>query len=308
MRAAAVVNLRAGAVRAGRRWPDLARRLKAAIPGVECCFTEGPGQGALLAEKLARAGFDPVIAAGGDGTVNEVVNGLVAAACDVRLGVLPLASGGDFARSLGLGGVRHALETLMAGEAQAIDVARARFGPSGGTGERHFVNVASVGLGAEVARAVETRWRALPGRLRYLAAAVPRLGRGKGVNASLWLDGEAAGTFPITTVALANGCYQGGGICIAPQAKLADGQIDVTVVEHVSLAEVARHLPLLFSGAIYSYPKVHHYRAARVRVEAAADTPVELDGEAVGAGWLEAELLPRRLRLIRPKGVCGALQ
>ena len=298
MRAAAIVNLRAGAGSAARRWPRVARRLAAAAPGVECSFTEGPGHAALLAGKLAIAGFDTVIAAGGDGTVNEVINGLVASGRDARLAVLPLASGGDFARTLGLGGIGRALAVLAAGASRPIDVMRARFGGEGGTAERHFVNVASIGLGADAALAVQDRLGFLPGRLRYLAATGPLLARGRGVDARLWLDGAEAGAFRMTTIALANGCYQGGGIFIAPEANLSDGLIDVTVVEHVSLAEVALHVRLLFSGGIYSYPKVHHRRAARVRVEAAEDAPVELDGEPVGARWLEAEVLPARLRLI----------
>jgi diacylglycerol kinase family enzyme len=101
-------------------------------------------------------------------------------------------------------------------------------------------------------------------------------------------------------VALANGRYQGGGILIAPQAAIDDGLIDVTLVERAGLVEVAANLRLLYSGDIWSHPKVHHWRAVRVRAEAEPAAPLELDGEPLGTLPLEAEVLPRALRLILP--------
>jgi YegS/Rv2252/BmrU family lipid kinase len=301
MAAAAIVNLHAGAGAARHRWPAVARLLEARLGPVAAHFTEGPGHAMLLAHRLAGAGFDPLIAAGGDGTWNEVVNGVLSSGCGVRVGVLPLAKGGDFARSIGLAGPRHAVETLAAGAVRKVDVVRVRFrGPAGDIRERHFINMASFGLGAEAARRVRGWSRFLPGRARYLAAALPTLAAGRGFDVRLWLDDAAPTEFHATTVALANGRYQGGGILIAPRASIDDGLIDVTLVERVGLAEVAANLRLLYSGDIWSHPKVHHWRAARVRAEAEPGAPLELDGEPVGTLPLEAEVLPRWLRLIWP--------
>ena len=272
----------------------LARRLGP----VEVRFTRKAGDAADLAQELASAGCDPVIAAGGDGTLNEVVNGLLSARCDVRVGVLPIASGGDFARTLGLGGLNAAVETLAAGYCRNVDAIRTRFQNQDGIVERHFVNVASIGLGGMVTRAVQDGWKFLPGSLRYLAACIPKLAAGHVFKIRLFLDGVDTGAFDVTVVALANGRYQGGGILIAPAAVLDDGLIHITLVEPVSLAEVVRHLPILYSGAIYSYPKVRQWQAKRVRVEAQAETPLELDGEPVGILPIEAEALPQALRLI----------
>ena len=182
-----------------------------------------------------------------------------------------------------------------------MDVVRVRFrGPAGEVCERHFVNIASFGLGAEAALRAGGWSRVLPGRARYLAAALPALAAGRGFDVRLWLDDAAPVEFHATTVALANGRYQGGGILIAPQAAIDDGLIDVTLVERVGLAEVAANLRLLYSGDIYSHPKVHHWRAVRVRAEVGTAVPLEFDGEAVGTPPLEAEVLPRALRLILP--------
>src|ERR1019366_9001492 len=107
--------------------------------------------------------------------------------------------------------------------------------------------------------------RALPGSARYLAAAIPVLASGRSFHVTICLDHSLPMAFDITTAAVANGQYQGGGIRIAPEAALADGLADITVVERVSLAEVAANLPILYSGALYSHPRVRHWRAARAR-------------------------------------------
>ncbi len=303
---AAIVNPRAGSGAARRRWPRAARMLAERLGPVKVCFTEGPGHATVLARELADAGYDLLIAAGGDGTLNEVVNGILMGSCDARVGVLPLASGGDFARTLGLAGLAPAVGALAAGESRHIDVFRARFrSPSGAPAERCFLNAASFGLGAVAALGMRHWYRAVPGGARYLAAAIPALARGRSFPVTLWLDDCPSAAFDITTAAVANGQYQGGGIRIAPAADIQDGLADITVVERVSLVEVAAHLPILYSGALYSHPKVRHWRAARVRAEAETEVPVELDGEPVGTLPLEIEVLPRALRFIFPPAGTG---
>ncbi|MGP8245066.1 MAG: diacylglycerol/lipid kinase family protein [Bryobacteraceae bacterium] len=299
---AAIVNPRAGSGAAGRRWPRAARMLAERLGPVDARFTEAAGHAMALAREVAGAGCDLLIAAGGDGTLNEVVNGILTASTDTLLGVLPLASGGDFARTLGLDGLAPAIDTLAAGNSRRIDAFRARFrAPGGAAAERCFLNAASFGLGAVAALEVKGWRRGVPGSARYLAAAIPSLARGRSFRVTLRLDDSPPAAFDITTAAVANGQYQGGGIRIAPEAVIDDGLADITVVERVSLAEVAAHLPILYSGALYTYPKVRHWRAARVRVEGEAEAPVELDGEPVGTLPLEIEVLPQALRFILPR-------
>jgi diacylglycerol kinase (ATP) len=298
---AAIVNPRAGSGAARRRWPRAARMLAERIGPVSACFTEAPGHAAEIARKLADAGCELIIVAGGDGTLNEVVNGILDGPFEGRIGLLPLASGGDFARTLGLADLPSAMNVLAAGNCRAIDALRARFRDKDGAAARRcFVNAASIGLGAVAAEGVRGWSRAVPGSARYLAAAIPALAWGRSFRVSLSLDGSPPAPFEITTAAVANGQYQGGGIRIAPRAAIDDGLADVTVVERVSLAEVAANLPILYSGAIYSHPKVRHWRAGRVRVEAESEVPVELDGEPVGALPLDVDILPRALRLVVP--------
>ncbi len=298
---AAIVNPSAGNGSAGRRWPRAARMLAQHFGALNTRFTDGPGHATALAGELAAAGCELLIVAGGDGTLNEVVNGILAGSSAPRVGVLPLASGGDFSRTLGLTGLACAVDALAAGQARRIDVFRGRFRAAGGVAvERYFVNAASFGLGAVAVLGARGWYRALPGGARYLAAAIPPLASGRSFQVTLRLDDSLAGTFEITTAAVANGQYQGGGIRIAPEAVLDDGLADVTLVERVSLAELAANLRILYSGALYSHPKVRHWRAARVQVEAEMEVPVELDGEPVGTLPLEIDVLPKALRFIVP--------
>ena len=298
---AAIVNPSAGSGAARRRWPRAARMLAERLGPISVRFTDGPGHATALARELADSGCDLLIVAGGDGTLNEVVNGILMGSSDPRVGVMPLASGGDFARSLGLAGLEPAMNALSTGDSRRIDAFRARFrGPGGAPVERCFINAASFGLGALAALGVRGWRRALPGSARYLAAAIPVLASGRSFHVTICLDHSLPMAFDITTAAVANGQYQGGGIRIAPEAALADGLADITVVERVSLAEVAANLPILYSGALYSHPRVRHWRAARVRAEAETEVPVELDGEPVGTLPLEIEVLPQAIRFIVP--------
>jgi diacylglycerol kinase (ATP) len=300
VRPAVVVNGHAGAGAALRAWPRVGRLLRDRLGDVEFCFTEGPGHGALLAHKLASAGFNPVLAAGGDGTMNEVVNGILSSGRELATGMIPLASGGDFARTLEVSDWREAIEVVAAGHVRVIDTAVARFARGTETPERHYVNAASIGIGAEVAASLTGWCRFLPVSARYLAVAVQKVATGRGFDLRLWLDDREPLEFHASTVAVANGRYQGGGICIAPDARIADGVLDITVIEYVTLAELAVSVRLLYSGEIYTHPKVHHWRARRVRAESNTGAPVELDGEAVGALAAEFEVTPGSLRLLCP--------
>jgi diacylglycerol kinase (ATP) len=265
---AAIVNAAAGSGAAGRRWPAAERALAARVGPVQTFFTKGPGHATELARELADAAV--LVVAGGDGTLIEVVNGGAS-----RIAAMPLGSGGDFARTIGVGSVEAAVEAIAAGRWQRVDVWRARYG---GSMERLFLNAAGFGMAGTVAREA-SGWRAL-GSLRYLAAAVPSLASGRSYAVSVRVDDGAAMAFDITTAAVCNGQFQGGGIRIAPEASLGDGLADVTVVERVSLWEVGRRLPILYDGRLYGHPRVRHWRGRRVRVE--GDAPLELDGEAVG--------------------------
>ncbi len=295
----AIVNPSAGSGLARRRWARIAGKIQARIGPVTTCFTEGPGHATVLARKLADAGCECLIIAGGDGTLNEAANGILASGAGVRIMLLPLGTGGDFARTLGLSETAG-VERSPAGQCRSVDAFRARFrGPDGRTAERRFVNAASIGLGAVAARRARRFPRLIPGAARYLLATLPALALGRSFRVTLRVGNAASADFDIITAAVANGQFQGAGIRVAPEAALDDGLADVTVVESVSLAEVLRRLPILYNGRLYSHPSVRHWRTAQVSIEAKAETPLELDGEPVGTLPVEIETLPGALQIGR---------
>jgi YegS/Rv2252/BmrU family lipid kinase len=270
---AAIVNPAAGSGTAARRWPAAERLLAARVGPVKAHFTKGPGHATELARQLRD---DLVVVAGGDGTLNEVVNGGAR-----KIAVMPLASGGDFARTIGVRSVGAAVETIASRRWRRVDVWRAKYAG----GERLFLNTAGFGMAGTVAREAP-RWRAL-GSLRYLAAAVPSLGAGRSYAVTVQVDDGPEMAFDITTAAVCNGQYEGGGIRIAPEASLDDELADVTVVERVSLLEVARRLPILYNGRLYGHPRVRHWRGRKVRGE--GDAPLDRDGEGGGTLPLAVE-------------------
>jgi YegS/Rv2252/BmrU family lipid kinase len=277
VKTAAIVNPRAGGGAAARRWRE-------AGAAVECRYTKGRGHATALARELCAAGYEAILAAGGDGTLNEVVNGVIEAGGRAAVGVIPLATGGDFARMLGIVDVRQALAVAAGGRTWRVDAARAR--PTGAA-PRWFVNTASIGLGAQVAKSMGEGRGLLRGRAGYLALAAAGVARGAAWDVGFQFDeGDAA--CRLTTAALGNGRYQGGGMLLAPRAEIDDGLLDVTAIEAVGLRTLLTNLPALYSGAIYGHPKARHWRARRVRAE--GNAPFEVDGEACGALPVEVEV------------------
>ncbi|MCX6634677.1 MAG: diacylglycerol kinase family lipid kinase [Acidobacteria bacterium] len=276
---AAIVNPRAGRGRATGLWRSGRTRLEARFGRIEVRQTVCPGHASELARELRGAGYDLLFVAGGDGTLNEIANGLLGGGTSARdITLAPLAAGNcsDLARALGVS---------AGGAVRWIDAVHAGFRDARGDPcERWFVNMASFGLGAEVVRRGGGR-----GRAGYLLAAAATLAGFHAVPLRLILDGVVVEASAVH-VAVGNGVSQGGGMRVCPRALLDDGLLDVTVIGDVGLADLAANLRLIYSGRIYEHPKVRHFRAALLRAE--AETGLELDGDPVG--FLPAEFRVER--------------
>lgn len=305
---AAVVNPRAAGGKTGRRWPHIARTLEQRLGPVSVRMTEASGDATALARGLLEEGYDLIVAVGGDGTINEVVNGLLENDQPVRpqarLGILPLGTGGDFRRTLGIGAtIEEAVETLSTGVPLKMDVARAAFRARDGTrARRYFVNVASFGMGGEVAARAENAARPLGGTVAFLWATLGVFLGYRGKKVRLVLDDtKLPAEFFVTHVAVGNGEFQGGGMHPCPQAVLNDGLLEVTIIEHLGMFELARDIRILYSEDVYRHPKVRHHRARKVAAESDEPTYLEVDGEPVGQLPLEAVVLPERISVMVPR-------
>jgi len=220
-----------------------------------------------------------VIAVGGDGTVQEVVNGLLEAGAGAAMGIVPLGSGNDLARSLGLPSeLSSAWRIAIGHETRRIDVAHAR----NGTGDqRWFASAGGIGFDAQVAQAMADRsgWQA--GRAGYLLTTLAELRRFDNRRVRLTIDGTTE-SMDVLFVALANGAFYGGGMRIAPEAVIDDGQLDVCVVGDISRLTVLRQLPNLYRGTHVNHPAVSMRSGTRIEADGDAGTLIHLDGEPFG--------------------------
>jgi diacylglycerol kinase (ATP) len=274
-----IVNPTAGGGRAARAMPWLRERL-GPRPEARIEVTGRPGDAQALAAGARAAGHDRVIVVGGDGTVQEAVNGLLALPSPPELGVIPLGSGNDLARSLGLPTEPASAWRVAVGNAtRPIDVARARNGD--GT-ERWFASAGGIGFDAQVAAAMIERggWQA--GRAGYLFTTLVELRRFSNRPVRLTVDGISS-DHDVLLVAIANGAYYGGGMRIAPDAQPDDGMLDVCVVGDISRLTAIRQLPNLYRGTHIRHPQVSLMRGRSIEVDGDGATRVHLDGEPFGS-------------------------
>ena len=291
-----VVNPAAGRGRA----VDEVRRAFAAVPlDADIRPTEHAGHGVALAAAARQDGFGLVVAAGGDGTVHEVVNGLLRDATgeDVpSLGVLPLGSGCDYAKTFDISLEPAQAVRALASErpAQVVDVGQVTFRAERGPERRFFVNIAEVGIGADVVARASTLPRALRGAIYGVAfcLVLPRFRRRQ---ATITTDGSRSET-PLTNLVIANGRVFGGGMLVAPQADPADGLFDVQL-QFGSKLDYVRGLPKVYKGRHVPHPRIREERAREVKIECDPAALIEADGEVLGTTPATFRILPGALRL-----------
>lgn len=267
--------------------------------GASLFQTRRAGDATQLAHQAARNGADLVVAAGGDGTLGEVLNGIMGSGA--RLGVVPLGTGNDFARTIGIGrDVKRALHALENGAPRAIDVGRIEIGG----GSRYFLNVAGAGFDSRVAQRINAHQPKILARLSgtavYLVAVAAELRDLRRFDLQLELDGELLQRRAVLC-AVANAKSYGGGMLVAPDADVSDGWFDVCLIGDVGRGEFARAFPGVFRGQHVQHPRVEMRRAAKVRLQSAPPLPVLADGEVLGSTPATFEMKPRAVEIWTPR-------
>jgi diacylglycerol kinase (ATP) len=295
-----VVNPASGNGAAGRRWPEM--RERAAEHGLQgdALLTAAPGHAAELAERAANDGASLIVVVGGDGTLNEVVNGL-ARSRPVEVALLPSGTGDDFARSFRIpGDLEGALEIAGKGAARTLDLGRARFvGPDGTEMERYFANFAGAGISGAIARRGAETSRRLGARLAYFWATVAVFSRWKIVEMTVQADDERR-EGRMNEVFVANGRYAAGGMRVAPDADTSDGLLETVLIGDFSKPEFVVTFPKIYRGTHVAHRKVEVLRARRIAVDAAVSLPIVLDGEQPGTTPASFEVVASALRLRVP--------
>ena len=273
----------------------VARELEGAGVRFTMVATSRRGHAAELAEAAARQGWPAVVAVGGDGTVHEVVNGLMRAADDgpsVALGIVGVGSGNDFAMLAGVPrNAAEAVQRMTSVEPRAVDVGR--------VGAEWFSNGVGIGLDARVAIQVDRR-RRFRGMAMYLHALAAVLRAFRPPHMTVELDGERVADGPMTLVTVGNGGRHGGGFWICPDARIDDGVLDVCTCDALGTLGILRFLPRVMRGTHTSASCVRMHRGTRVRVTSPDPLPVHADGEVIAddARELLIELFPGRLRVL----------
>lgn len=294
-----IVNPAAGGGRGLRLVGWLSERL-ARRPEARLEVTTRPRHAEEIAAEAASTGHDRVIAVGGDGTIQEVANGLIDGSPACSLGVLPVGSGNDFARSLGLPREPAEAWTVAVGHAErAVDIGRACDAEGRG---RWFVSAGGIGFDAQVAAAMARRRGWQRGSAGYLVTTLAELRRFTNRRVTLDLDGVRSDR-RVLFIAIANGEYYGGGMRIAPGARIDDGVLDLCIVGDISRMTALRQLPNLYRGRHVDHPQVEMARARTLRIEGDGATRAHLDGEPFGRLPLTVELHPGRLTVAAVAGV-----
>jgi diacylglycerol kinase (ATP) len=249
-------------------------------------FTAGPGDATRLAREAAAEGMDAVFAAGGDGTLSQVLTGLLDTS--VPAGLIPAGTGNDLARTLGLSlDPRAAARQALEGHAEPVDLMRLN------DGAQWAVNVLGVGFDARVAVRCNRRSRLLGGLPAYLLSVAGELVSFRTTQLRLEVDAEAW-EGPMLLCAIANATSYGAGMRIAPQAHIDDGLLDVVLVRPLSRLGFLRAFPQVFRGAHLNHPAVQVFRGREVRLLTEEPEPVNVDGDILGSTPLKVEVAAGR--------------
>jgi len=266
----------------------------------ETLFSERPGHLIELARQAVGDGERLVVAVGGDGTLNEVVNGI--AGSDAELATIPLGTGMDFGRTYGIPTrFEDAVRVALDGTTRTIDAGRVSYRTWEGTdAERWFANVGSVGMSGAVAQRANGMSKALGGRVTFFYALTRVFFEWENTEVRVRLDdGERRGR--MHDVIVANGVWHGGGMKLAPDAAPDDGSFDVVLIGDVSKLDFLTTAPKLYKGRHVGHPKVEIVRSRVVAVDAGEHLPIELEGEQVGTTPAVFELVPGALRVRVPR-------
>lgn len=301
-----VVNPHSAGGRTGRRFRRLEPRLRATLGNFEAQRTLGHRDAERIARDAVCGGVERIVVAGGDGTVSEVVSGLLAADVehDCVLGILPMGTGRDLPRTLGIpADLKGAVDALGRGTTRQVDASRVTYrDSSGGRRSVYSINVTSFGLSGLTVERVSHAPHFLGGSFAFLVGALASITRYRCRSVRILADGREVFDGPIVLGAVANGRYFGGGMFIAPDALPDDGRLDLVVVREMSKGGLVASLPSLYRGTHLANPAVSVIRASRVEAYPSGDetspTWIDVDGEGLGVLPLEIEVMPRRITLL----------
>lgn len=300
---AVVVNPASANGTTGKRWPEIAAAFEQEGLSFVHTLTEAPNHATDITSRYLKEGYDLIIAVGGDGTANEVVNGFFvdgkAGRKNAAVAFISTGTGLDLSRTIGMPGdtaeaIRHVLNSPL----RPVDVGRIKY--SSGSGEqemRYFINVAGLGLDGDTCLRVNRTSKALGGFVSFLWGTLASLALYKNQDMTVNVDGELICDEPVTVIVVGNGRYFGGGMNIAPNAVIDDGFFDIVVLRNLSKLSLLKNLPKVYSGTHLSHPQITSLRGKKITVSSTGTALLELDGEQTGQAPVEIEIMPQAINL-----------
>lgn len=302
LRTFVVVNPASAARSTRRHWDLIAQKLRRAIGPFEHAFTDAPRHATTLTLDALSAGYELVIAVGGDGTANEVACGFFQGTRPIAphavLGVIPRGTGCDLPRTMNSGRTVEEACARMAGPGvRAIDVGHVTFvADDGGPAERVFLNVLSFGCGGAVVHALGSGAKRVGGKLAFMMTTARVLLRYRDQAVTVSTDGGPAESLAITNYAVCNGRYFGGGMKVAPTAEVDDGLLDTTIWTGFGLSDFILKRRSIYDGTHVEARGTKVSRIRRLQATSTERVLLDVDGEAAGRLPIRVEVLPRALR------------
>ena len=310
-----IVNPKSAAGSTQSRWASNASDLRAHFGAFSVAFTKKAGDGSELARRGIEAGRKFIIACGGDGTINEVANGILQTGEDVELGILPSGTGGDFRRTLGLPtSAREAAKSLREGITKTIDVGKVTFlNHADEKVSRYFLNVSSFGLSASINERVKSqnlfKWlpgNTIGGKSNFAFSTLQEILDTEFITVRVKFDDQEEKTLNTINFCVANSRYFGGGMKIAPDACIDDGFLDVINIGDIKTAKILLNAYKLYNGSHLSLAEVKSTLAKRIEVAPVGKNQlifIETDGELPGKLPAIYEVVPNALKVRVPKNI-----
>ena len=285
----------------GRRWPAIAHRAAALGLTGDALISDEPRQLGALAEQAVAEGATRLVVVGGDGSVNEVVDG-IAGAAGVELAVIARGTGWDFVRTFGIPrDLDGAVEVALNGDLRELDAGLATYRTWAGEEARaYFANVASAGISGAIAQRANETSKALGGKISYYWATLAVFVRWQTGTMRVTVDDELRQGRMIDAM-VANGRFVAGGMMMLPEAEPDDGLFDVMLFGDITKRDLLFTLPKTYRGKHLPHPRLEVLRGRVVTVDADEPLPIELDGEQPGTTPARFEIVPRALRLRVPR-------
>jgi diacylglycerol kinase (ATP) len=296
-----MVNPASADGRTGRQWSGNETLLRSLLPPFEVWHTTHPGHARELAQKAGALGFKAIAVHGGDGTFNEIVNGILdQSPAPIPLAFLPSGTGADLVRTLGIShNLSDAARQAVQGSVHQIDIGQVQFMDlEGRPGQRYFVNVTDVGFGGDLVRYVNSHSKKLGGKLSFFKGLLVTLFQYQNKKIRIAIDGQEGFELRASSIVVANGQYFGGGMWVAPDARLDDGFLNLVTIGDVSKTEVLTNVTRLYRGTIAEHPKVKTFPTRSLELTSEEEVFIDLDGELVGRLPARFQILPQKLSVI----------